>query len=73
MINVAIFCFFSEQLHAKSRDEDKGDGEERDDLGGQGGVRLLKKVPQAPSQEKRQDQNADPVVLNSPTPSGPHL
>ena len=40
------------EAHANGGDDDEGDGEEGDDLGGQGGVRLLKQVPQSPGQKK---------------------
>ena len=35
------------EAHANGGDDDEGDGEERDDLGEQGGVGLLKQVPQS--------------------------
>ena len=34
------------EAHADRGDDDEADGEERDDLGGHRGVRLLKQVPQ---------------------------
>ena len=43
------------EAHADGGDDDEGDGEEGDDLGGQGGVRLLKQVPQSPGQKKTHD------------------
>ena len=36
------------EAHADGGDDDEGDGEEGDDLGWQGGVRLLKQIPQSP-------------------------
>ena len=36
------------EAHADGGDDDEGDGEEGDDFGGQGGVGLLKQVPQSP-------------------------
>ena len=39
------------EAHADGGDDDEGDGEQGDDLGGQGGVGLLKQVPQSPGQK----------------------